>query len=100
MFLALRLDVGVSRRFWLLEGRNREPGGCDPIGIAGGLGWLLGELEPSQGKLHIALKQAAGSAKPRGAGSPEATWCCWGWGQLEIWSFVISELIKHYTARL
>lgn len=52
LFLTLRVDVSESRRSWLLEGRNQEPGGCDPIGIAV-LAW------------RISLAFGKAGAKPR-----------------------------------
>lgn len=105
LFLALQVDVSVSWRSWLLEGRNQEPGGCDPIAIAV-LAWRIrlafGRTGAKPKKTAHCLKTGSRLRKAsqslcllKARGVTEVV------GNLRHGvKSVISELVKHYTAHI
>ena len=103
--LALRGGVSVSRRSWLLERRNQEPGGCDPIAIAV-LAWRIrlafGRTGAKPRKTAHCLKTGSRLRKAsqslcllKAGGVTRVV------GNLRRGvKSVISELVKRYTAHL
>lgn len=105
LLLTLWVDVSISRRSWLLEGRNQEPGGCDPIGTAV-LAWRIrlafGRAGAKPRKTAYCLKTGSRLRKAsqslcllKARGVTQVV----GNLRREVKS-VISELVKCYTAHL